>query len=143
MVLRKEPEGSLLLHALLDLIVDQAVQVVDKYSDKITETETQVLLRPNMNIVRTRGSNSFCFLHQNSHLGPVHILSADISLRKRMIQPLKPMLWGLRKFDLERTAACMGTDQKLLQGYMSPKTKIYLASRQRPHLGECIIDFGP
>ena len=53
-VLRKDAEASLLLQALLDLIVDQAIQVVDKYSDKINETETQVLLKPNMNIVRTR-----------------------------------------------------------------------------------------
>jgi hypothetical protein len=38
----------------------------------------------------------------------VHILSADLTTRKRTMQPLKPMIWGLRKFDLERTAACMG-----------------------------------
>ena len=57
-VLRKDPDGSLLLQALLDLIVDQAIQVVDKYSDKINETETQVLLKPNMNIVRTCGLDS-------------------------------------------------------------------------------------
>jgi len=110
-VLRKDPDGSLLLQALLDLIVDQAIQVVDKYSDKIYETETQVLLKPNMNIVRT-----------------LHILSADLSTRKRAMQPLKPMIWGLRKFDLERTAACMGPgNEEPLQGFMSPKTKIYLA----------------
>lgn len=57
-VLRRDPDGSLLLQALLDLIVDQAIQVVDKYSDKINETETQVLLRPNMNTVRTRRLNT-------------------------------------------------------------------------------------
>lgn len=57
-VLRRDPEGSLLLQALLDLIVDQALQVVDKYSDKINESETQVLLKPNMNTVRSR---EFCY----------------------------------------------------------------------------------
>jgi Mg2+ and Co2+ transporter CorA len=51
-VLRKEPEQSLLLEALLDLIVDQAFEVVDKYGDKINECEEQVLLRPNMEVVR-------------------------------------------------------------------------------------------
>lgn len=56
-VLRKDPEASLLLHALIDLVVDQAVQVVDKYSDKINESETQVLLKPNMNVVRSREYN--------------------------------------------------------------------------------------
>lgn len=50
------------------------------------------------------------------------------------MQPLKPMIWGLRKFDLERTAAAMGTDSKgPVEGYMSPKTKIYLV---RPEFGE-------
>lgn len=43
------------------------------------------------------------------------------------MQPLKPMIWGLRKFDLERTAAAMGADYKgPVEGFMSPKTKIYL-----------------
>jgi Mg2+ and Co2+ transporter CorA len=53
-VLRKDPEASLLMQGLLDLIVDQAVQVVDKYGDKINERETQVLLKPNMNLVQSR-----------------------------------------------------------------------------------------
>ncbi|KIM32024.1 hypothetical protein M408DRAFT_327383 [Serendipita vermifera MAFF 305830] len=110
-VLRKDPEASLLLQALLDLIVDQTIQVVDKYDDKINMAETQVLLKPSMDIVRT-----------------LHILSADLTTRKRAIQPLKPMIWGLRKFDLERTAAAMGADYKgPVEGYMSPKTKVYLS----------------
>lgn len=61
-VLRRDPEGSLLLEALLDLIVDQALQVVDKYSDKINESETQVLLKPNMNTVRSREFRYSAFL---------------------------------------------------------------------------------
>jgi hypothetical protein len=60
----------------------------------------------------------------------VHILSADLTTRKRTMQPLKPMIWGLRKFDLERTAACMGAGHEgPVQGFMSPRTKIYLVSR--------------
>ena len=52
-VLRRDPEGSLLLHSLIDLVVDQALQVVDKYNDKINESETQVLLKPTMDVVRS------------------------------------------------------------------------------------------
>lgn len=55
-VLRRDPDASLLIHALLDLIVDQALQVVDKYSDKINDMETSILLKPNMDVVRRCGS---------------------------------------------------------------------------------------
>ncbi|CAG7853903.1 SubName: Full=Related to Mg2 transporter protein, CorA-like {ECO:0000313/EMBL:CCA67920.1} [Serendipita indica DSM 11827] len=112
-VLRKDPEGSLLLQSLLDLIVDQMLDVIDKYGDKINESETHVLLKPNMDVVRS-----------------LHILSADLTLRKRTMQPLKTLIYGLRRFDLERTAAALavaGIPQGQVQGYMSPKTKVYLA----------------
>ncbi|PVF93815.1 hypothetical protein CPB86DRAFT_766960 [Serendipita vermifera] len=112
-VLRKEPEASLLLEALLDLIVDQGLEVVDKYGDRINECEEQVLLKPNMQVVRK-----------------LHILSADLTATKRTMQPLKSLIYGLRRFDTERTAACFGvagSDKNPVVGYMSPKTKVYLA----------------
>jgi Mg2+ and Co2+ transporter CorA len=51
-VLRKDPDPSLLVHAIVDLTVDQALLVVDKYSDKIAEIETNILLKPRMDAVR-------------------------------------------------------------------------------------------
>ncbi|KAG8841283.1 hypothetical protein FRC20_005118 [Serendipita sp. 405] len=111
-VLRRDPDASLLLQSMLDLIVDQTLQVIEKYGDKINESETKVLLKPNMEVVRS-----------------LHILSADLTLRKRTMQPLKSLIYGLRRFDTERTiAACTVAGQPApAQGYMSPKTKVYLA----------------
>ncbi|KAG8775230.1 hypothetical protein FRC16_004865, partial [Serendipita sp. 398] len=114
-VLRRDPDASLLLQSMLDLIVDQTLQVIEKYGDKINESETKVLLKPNMEVVRS-----------------LHILSADLTLRKRTMQPLKSLIYGLRRFDTERTiAACTVAGQPApAQGYMSPKTKVYLVSLQ-------------
>ncbi|KAG8813777.1 hypothetical protein FRC17_001431 [Serendipita sp. 399] len=111
-VLRRDPDASMLLQSLLDLIVDQTLQVIEKYGDKINESETRVLLKPNMEVVRV-----------------LHILSADLTLRKRTMQPLKSLIYGLRRFDTERTiAACTVAGQPApAQGYITPKTKVYLA----------------
>lgn len=137
-VLRKDPEASLLLQALLDLIVDQMLQVVDKYGDKINETETQVLLKPNMNIVRSRKSLGYSTTGSQTAL--VHILNADLTMRKRAIEPIKSLIYGLRRFDLERTAACMGTATPV-QGFISPKTKVYLVGRMFDRVGLFYLTF--
>ena len=66
--------------------------------------------------------------------GVVHILSADLTLRKRTMQPVKTLIYGLRRFDLERTAAALavsGAPAGPVQGYMSPKTKVYLVRDSR------------
>lgn len=66
----------------------------------------------------------------------VHILSADLTLRKRTMQPLKSMIYGLRRFDVDRTAAAMGGQvQGSVQGYMTPKTKVYLVSLPSYYVG--------
>lgn len=53
------------------------------------------------------------------------------------------MIWGLRKFDLERTAACMGAgNEGPVQGFMSPKTKIYLVSSTKLLGGAFTVDHG-
>ena len=59
----------------------------------------------------------------------VHILSGDLILHKRTLGPVKALIYALRTYDVERTAACLdlseSADQKVV-GYLSPKSKIYL-----------------
>ncbi|KAF9486595.1 magnesium transporter [Pholiota conissans] len=114
-VMRKSADPSLLLHALLDLIVDNAIQVIDRYHVKIHKYELQILLQPNMETVKE-----------------LHILSGDLILHKRTLDPIKTMIFGLRRYDVDRCAALIDTsdpankDIKIV-GFMSHKAKIYLA----------------
>ncbi|KAF8971808.1 magnesium transporter [Flammula alnicola] len=114
-VLRKSADPSLLLHALLDLIVDKAVQVIDQYHSKIHKFERDILLTPKMSTVRQ-----------------LHILSGDLILHKRTLDPIKTLIYGLRRYDVDRCAALIDSsdpankDVKVI-GFMSHKAKIYLA----------------
>jgi len=53
-------------------------------------------------------------------------MSGDLNIRKRALTPIKSLIYGLRRYDLERSAAVQGGG-KVAVGYMSTKTKIYLA----------------
>ncbi|RXW17596.1 hypothetical protein EST38_g8258 [Candolleomyces aberdarensis] len=114
-VLRKSIDPSLLVHALLDLTVDKALEVIDEYHAKINHFERKILLKPNMKTVRE-----------------LHILSGDLILHKRTLDPIKTMIFGLRRYDIDRCAALIdmsdpaNKDIKIV-GYMSHKAKIYLA----------------
>ncbi|TFK24278.1 hypothetical protein FA15DRAFT_669718 [Coprinopsis marcescibilis] len=114
-VLRKSVDPSLLIHALLDIAVDKALQVIDEYHVKISKFERRILMRPNMKTVRA-----------------LHILDGDLILHKRTLDPIKTMIFGLRRYDLDRVAALVdmsdpaNKDVKIV-GYMSHKAKIYLA----------------
>jgi len=105
---------QLLVHSLLDLVVDSIMEVVDEYQGKIVKLEHDILLRPKMKTVR--------FLH---------ILSGDLTLHKRTLEPIKTVIYGLRRYDRDRVAAMY--DVKDLpegwkpEGYMSHKASIYLA----------------
>ena len=62
----------------------------------------------------------------------VHILSGDLILHKRTLEPIKALIYALRRYDVDRSAACLDLsstsgDQKVV-GYMSHKSKIYLVS---------------
>ncbi|KLO20173.1 hypothetical protein SCHPADRAFT_33235 [Schizopora paradoxa] len=109
--LRATADPSMLVQSLLDLIVDKALEVVDEYQQKILKLEHQVLIRPNMKTVRY-----------------LHILSGDLSMHKRTLEPIKTLVYGLRRYDVDRCAALMdGSDIAKVRGYMSHKSKIYLA----------------
>lgn len=61
----------------------------------------------------------------------VHLLSGDLILHKRTLEPIKTVVYGLRRYDLDRCAALIdasnpaNADVKVV-GYMSQKSKIYL-----------------
>ncbi|KAI5114924.1 hypothetical protein M0805_005179, partial [Coniferiporia weirii] len=113
--LRATADPSLLVQSLLDLIVDQALEVVDEYQTKIFKLEREVLIKPKMKTVRY-----------------LHIMSGDLTLHKRTLEPIRTLVYGLRRYDVDRCAALvnsLGGDASTakVEGFMSHKSKIYLA----------------
>ena len=111
-VLRSSGDASLLLEGLLDLVVDNAVEVVDKYHDVILKMERAILLKPNMKTVRG-----------------LHIISGDLTLHKRTLGPLSQLVYGLRRYDVDRCKALAGSAGREgeVTGYLSHQAKVYLA----------------
>ncbi|KAG7100027.1 hypothetical protein E1B28_001813 [Marasmius oreades] len=111
--LRTSADPSLLVQSLLDLIVDKAVEVTEEYAFKIKKFEGQILLRPDVATVRN-----------------LHIFSEDLILLKRTLEPIKTLVYGLRRYDVDRCAALVDPSKDTgepIKGYMSQKSKIYLA----------------
>ncbi|KAF8336572.1 uncharacterized protein EI90DRAFT_3169918, partial [Cantharellus anzutake] len=106
-ILRASADPSLLLQAILDYIVDDALRVIDCYHDKILSLERQILIKPKMMSVRQ-----------------LHILSGDITLHKRTLTPLRSLVYGLRRYDLAR---CQALRTIGVKGFMTHQAKIYLA----------------
>lgn len=76
------------------------------------------------------GLDSF-YRKADSSIHLVHILSGDLILHKRTLEPIKTVVYGLRRYDLDRCAALVdqsvaaNKDIKVV-GFMSHKSKIYL-----------------
>ncbi|CAA7265883.1 unnamed protein product [Cyclocybe aegerita] len=87
-ILRTSEDASLLVESLLDLVVDRILEMVDEYQVKINKLEHDILLNPDMATVRN-----------------LHILSGDLILHKRTLDPIKTMIFGLRRYDLDRCVA--------------------------------------
>ncbi|KAL1741279.1 hypothetical protein HDZ31DRAFT_76292 [Schizophyllum fasciatum] len=112
-LLRKSADPSLLVQSLLDLLVDKGLEVIDAFHERITQFEREVLLKPKMRTVRN-----------------LHILSGDLILHKRTLEPIKTVVYGLRRYDLDRCMAVVDPEEletKKVTGFMSHKSKIYLA----------------
>ena len=62
-------------------------------------------------------------------LPTVHILQGDLILHKRTLEPIKTLIYGLRRYDVDRVAALSERHDPSMkiEGYMSHKSKIYLA----------------
>ncbi|KAF8646269.1 hypothetical protein AX16_007293 [Volvariella volvacea WC 439] len=93
-LLRRTEDASLLVESLLDLVVDRVLEVMDVYQEKIGQLEQEILLSPNMDTVRR-----------------LHILSGDLIMHKRGLEPIKTMIYGLRRYDHERWMALMQNEE--------------------------------
>lgn len=61
----------------------------------------------------------------------LHALSGDFALHKRTLEPMKALVYGLHRHDVDRSAALLkstrtDTITHNVAGFRSPKTKIYL-----------------
>ncbi|KAJ7183207.1 magnesium transporter [Mycena filopes] len=113
--LRTSADASLLVQSLLDLLVDKALEVIDAYHVKIKKFEREILLKPEITTVRN-----------------LHILSGDLILHKRTLEPIRTVIYGLRRYDVDRAQALIdttaeGNENVKAVGFMSHKSKIYLA----------------
>ncbi|KAF7360783.1 Magnesium-like protein [Mycena venus] len=115
-VLRTSADASLLVQSLLALIVDNALEVVNAYQDKIKKFERKIMAKPTIGTVRN-----------------LHILSADLILHRRTLAPIKTVVYGLRRYDIDRAAALVDVSVSVkdhshkVEGFMSHKSLIYLA----------------
>ncbi|KAJ3856287.1 hypothetical protein EV368DRAFT_32770 [Lentinula lateritia] len=114
-LLRSTCDASFLVQSLLDLVVDKAMGLTEACEHKLLKYEKQLLLKPEVNTV----SN-------------LHILTGDINLHQRALAPLKRVIYGLRRYDLDRCIALLNlppgeeVDVKM-EGYMSRTALTYLA----------------
>lgn len=53
-VLRSNSDASILLESILDLVVDQAMEVVEEYHKMLLKLESDILLKPKVGSVRQR-----------------------------------------------------------------------------------------
>ena len=111
-------------------VVDKALQVIDQYHANITKFEHDILLKPKMSTVRKCTFNKELLLLCSRRV-PVHILSGDLILHKRTLEPIKTLVYGLRRYDVDRCEALIdrsdlaNKDVKVV-GFMSHTSKIYL-----------------
>jgi Mg2+ and Co2+ transporter CorA len=126
--LRSSADPSLLVHAVLDLIVDRTLEVVDVYHAKIIELEHKVLVNPSMKTVRA-----------------LHTIQADLAQHKRTMEPVKTVVYGLRRYDKDRVAALIADEDRdvdaPVKGFMSHKAKVYLADVRTQSLLDMIAGF--
>ncbi|KAJ7201401.1 hypothetical protein GGX14DRAFT_656755 [Mycena pura] len=118
-ILRSSADPSLLVQSLISLIVDKAVQVIEAYHGQISHLERQILVKPKPSTVRK-----------------LHIVSGDLVLHKRTLNPIKTLVYGLRRYDVDRCAALIdesdpATKGQPIVGFMSHKSKIYLVLYRR------------
>ncbi|TRM66241.1 hypothetical protein BD626DRAFT_566865 [Schizophyllum amplum] len=93
-VLRTSEDPSMLVESIIDLVVDRILDLMDSYQDKIHRLEQDVLLRSNgMSTVRS-----------------LHIISGDLAMHKRTLEPIKHLIFGLRRYDHERCIAVANMD---------------------------------
>lgn len=61
----------------------------------------------------------------------VHVLSGDLTLHKRTLAPLKSLVYGLRRYDLDRCKALVtssdpNAETDNIKGFLSHQARVYL-----------------
>jgi len=117
-LLRTTSDASFLLQSLLDLAVDKAMGLTEACEARLKTSEKQILLNPKLHTVNS-----------------LHVLAGDINIHRRALEPLKRVIYGLRRYDLDRCIALLdlppGEEKKAgVQGYMSHTSLIYLSDVQ-------------
>ncbi|KZT56116.1 hypothetical protein CALCODRAFT_436239 [Calocera cornea HHB12733] len=113
-LLRTNCDASLLMQSVLDLVVDKALDIVERYHDELLDLERKILIKPSMENVRQ-----------------LHIISGDLTLHKRTLTPLSTLIYTLRRYDLDRAIAATPEAQDSTEvkvtGFCSHQCKVYLA----------------
>ena len=112
--------------------MDKALQVIDEYHSNITNLEHDILLKPKMSRVR-KCTLLYCRVITFYILTvcSVHILSGDLILHKRTLEPIKTLIYGLRRYDDDKCRALIdfsdpANEGVKVVGFMSHTSKIYL-----------------
>lgn len=89
-LLRRTGDSSMLLEALLDVVVDIAIEINQAFEAEILKIEASCLVKPQMESVR--------------HL---HIISSQLTRIKRTLAPLSHVLYTMRDQDNQRALASL------------------------------------
>lgn len=89
-LLRRNPEGSMLLQALLDVSVDLEIEVTKTFENEILKMEAGCLVNPQMEMVRK-----------------LFVITSQMARLKRALSPLSKVLYTLRDQDAQRALASM------------------------------------
>lgn len=112
--LRSSSDASLLMQALLDVVGDDALGIVDSFREELTILEGKTLTIADMGTVR--------------HL---HALSAQLLLLKSTVAPLQALIQSLRYSDTVKASAATKVDGSAAlkhAGFVSPEAKVRSSS---------------
>lgn len=89
----------ILLFAHFFTVVDRILEVVNEYQLRINKLEHDIMLNPSMDSVRSRGSLEIHVtpLVGSSYVETVHVLSGDLAMHKLTLEPIKTMIYNLRR----------------------------------------------
>ncbi|KIR25018.1 hypothetical protein I309_06128 [Cryptococcus deuterogattii LA55] len=93
-LLRRSGDVSMLAQAILDTVVDLAIEVSQRFESEILKLEASVLVDPEMETVR--------------HL---HVLSSQLIRLRRSLTPLLHVCYVIRDQDIQRSAAATAVGQ--------------------------------
>lgn len=94
---------------LTPTVVDHVMEIMNQYQANM---EHDALLNLDLSITRSCTSCPFAYIHMPipRHV-QVHILSGDLVLRRRTLEPVKKMIHGIMHYDVQRCIALVQAEQ--------------------------------